>query len=439
MTLSNLRGTSFLIQIFIFNFFISSLYGSYVAVDEQNKKDLYSGEGPVCLGKNTWGPWEVCRFPDAVVDQTLNLCRKPVCVRDDLLQVQQQTWGVLYHNAQVECRSARMKKQHALVFELKYTQNTFFHFVCQVLMKIYVAMSELYMDANVHIVVLGNEHASWQINWLELITKNPVRTSTSSSSVIESQFPTQSYHCYKTVSVLRIDDWFDGGFHLLHLEWQPKFAISSFADFMHARAGSLSRTLQPSFDPLKVVYIWRDRDRSAQNRLNRLLVNQEDVIEALRRYRKIDLQVVKLQDLQPAEQLKTLENAGLLIGSHGAGMVNMVFLPRCAGVIEIFPQGTELLQHPANTFVNVAHISGKHYFPYISEERVDPGFETIDIRKMSTKVVVNDFIRLVRKVVDALSYRCGGREGDSPMFGLQTVPMGKGSMKFAEQIDDAKK
>jgi hypothetical protein len=114
----------------------------------------------------------------------------------------------------------------------------------------------------------------------------------------------------------------------------------------------------------------------------------------------------------------------------------MVFMPHCASIIEIFPYGTDLKQHPANTFVNVAHFSGKHYHPYISTKYIDPGFETVDIRKMTTQVELDDYMKFFRKIVDGFGVRC---ETETSMFGAQTVAMGRGSMKFAEQIDDAKK
>lgn len=105
-------------------------------------------------------------------------------------------------------------------------------------------------------------------------------------------------------------------------------------------------------------------------------------------------------------------------------------------VIEIFPGGAELKQHPSNTFVNVAHFSGHHYIPYISSRVVDPGFETIDIRKMTTDVPIEEFLRLFRRTVESFPHRC---ESGLPFFGTHSVKMERGSMKFAEQIDDARK
>jgi protein O-mannose beta-1,4-N-acetylglucosaminyltransferase len=309
---------------------------------------------------------------------------------------------------------------------MKYTHGTFFHFVAQVLIKLYVANSELYSNTSIYIIMAGKDYSKGHMEWLQLFSKHPVRS-------IES---VKLDECWSSVSVLNLDDWFHGAFHLLHLEWRPEYVLRSYADFMHLRSGTQKRTLIPNPKPLKVVYVWRDPDRSAPDRYNRKVNNQEELVDAMRKVPNVDMHLVRLEQLKPVEQLKMFEDAAIMVGAHGAGLVNMIYLPHCASVIEIFPYGTDLKQHPANTFVNVAHFSGKQYHPYVCTKYIDPGFETVDIRKMTTEVVLDDYIKFFRKIVEGFSTHC---EVDTPMLGSQTVQMGRGTMKFAEQIDDARK
>lgn len=109
-----------------------------------------------------------------------------------------------------------------------------------------------------------------------------------------------------------------------------------------------------------MVYIWRDQDRSAPDRLNRKVANQEELIEAMKRYssttitpsllfpsplslslpilsltgsnmifslpprvRKAEVEVIKLETLSPIEQLKIIENAAIMVGPHGAGWLSI--------------------------------------------------------------------------------------------------------------------
>ena len=51
-----------------------------------------------------------------------------------------------------------------------------------------------------------------------------------------------------------------------------------------------------------------------------------------------DVQVVDFGELSFAEQLQAVSNATLLAGISGSDLMNAVFLPRGAGMVEILPQ-----------------------------------------------------------------------------------------------------
>lgn len=50
-----------------------------------------------------------------------------------------------------------------------------------------------------------------------------------------------------------------------------------------------------------------------------------------------DVRIVDTAELTPAEQVRTLHATDLLVAQHGAGLANMVWLPRTAAVIELLP------------------------------------------------------------------------------------------------------
>eukprot|EP00009_Paramoeba_aestuarina_P014307 CAMPEP_0201530006 /NCGR_PEP_ID=MMETSP0161_2-20130828/43452_1 /ASSEMBLY_ACC=CAM_ASM_000251 /TAXON_ID=180227 /ORGANISM="Neoparamoeba aestuarina, Strain SoJaBio B1-5/56/2" /LENGTH=270 /DNA_ID=CAMNT_0047932115 /DNA_START=196 /DNA_END=1005 /DNA_ORIENTATION=- len=242
---------------------------------------------------------------------------------------------------------------------------------------------------------------------------------------------------YESVSVVRFSDWFDDGFFILHLQYRPHFFLSAYADFLHVRTGTRKRTLIPEVRPkLKVVYIWREPDVSAPNRFARQVVNQQQFIDVMGRMENVDFNVIRGETKSPKNQLQMMEDAGILISVHGAGLANMLFLPKCAAIIELFPANSNLSQHPANTFPNLAHMSGKIYFPYISShdyKTTPPTSHLVDIRRRSTFVVIDEFLELFKRVKTAVELGC---EGETPAWGVESVRMNWGSNKFAEEIDE---
>jgi len=55
----------------------------------------------------------------------------------------------------------------------------------------------------------------------------------------------------------------------------------------------------------------------------------------------VPVRVVSFENMSLAEQISAARNTLLLIAPHGAGTVNMMFMPKGGGVIELFPKGYE--------------------------------------------------------------------------------------------------
>lgn len=87
---------------------------------------------------------------------------------------------------------------------------------------------------------------------------------------------------------------------------------------------SLDLKIKHSFSP-KVVYYFR------KNR-NRRVVNDAEIISALQ---GLDVFCTDFDSLSYLEAFALLRETKLLIGIHGGGLVNMIFMPRESSIIEI--------------------------------------------------------------------------------------------------------
>lgn len=84
-----------------------------------------------------------------------------------------------------------------------------------------------------------------------------------------------------------------------------------------------------------------DADKSVSERLyvsrskadRRRVINEAELIPVLKKY---GFEVVHFEDLSWEEQAKKCVNAKYLIGPHGAGLVNMIFLERESIIFELF-------------------------------------------------------------------------------------------------------
>jgi len=70
---------------------------------------------------------------------------------------------------------------------------------------------------------------------------------------------------------------------------------------------------------------------------DRLIVNEDELVARLRALPGVDVTVVQLESFSYAEQLALLARTDVLVGAHGSGLANLMFLPRKAGLVEIFP------------------------------------------------------------------------------------------------------
>lgn len=113
------------------------------------------------------------------------------------------------------------------------------------------------------------------------------------------------------------------------------------------------------------LYIAR-RPRDPRN-----VVNEAEVMQALRTW---NFEKFYLEDLNMQQQVELFQQAGFVIGPHGAGLVNTVFCKPGTRVLEI---GTPA--RPSALFYYIAHNRDLHYCNYYGEAIRQHGDES-DIR-----------------------------------------------------------
>lgn len=102
------------------------------------------------------------------------------------------------------------------------------------------------------------------------------------------------------------------------------------------------------------------RKQTESRRLN----NVTELVVALKA-RRYDVSIVTFGDLTFKQQHEEVQDAAVLVGVTGSDLVNLVFLPQVATIIEIFPmaQGVQVL---TPELWHLAQMSGKHHLKYVS-------------------------------------------------------------------------
>lgn len=113
-----------------------------------------------------------------------------------------------------------------------------------------------------------------------------------------------------------------------------------------------------SADPKRIVVAQR------RNTESRRMNNVSDLLVALMD-RGFNATVVTFGDLSFADQLHAVSDAAVLVGVTGSDLVNLVFLPSNAAVVEVFPvvQGQQVF---TPELWHLAQMTGKQHLKYVS-------------------------------------------------------------------------
>jgi hypothetical protein len=85
-----------------------------------------------------------------------------------------------------------------------------------------------------------------------------------------------------------------------------------------------------------IIFIRRKFDRD--NLYNRGITNEEELIDELKKEHGGNVIDVYLEDLPFQEQVKLMRGCKLLIGCHGAGLANLLWMNSGASILELFPE-----------------------------------------------------------------------------------------------------
>jgi len=111
----------------------------------------------------------------------------------------------------------------------------------------------------------------------------------------------------------------------------------------------------------------------------RSLPNFQELADAL--VNKVPLHLFEGEHLPPLEQLRAMSETSTLIGQHGAGLANMVWMPPGGVVIEILPTTVGLSQR--GLFRALARTCGHRYLAISQANNHSP----VDVAQVLGKVV----------------------------------------------------
>lgn len=135
--------------------------------------------------------------------------------------------------------------------------------------------------------------------------------------------------------------------------------------------------------------------RNYQGRkLGRLWLNEDQVLNRMRQmWPEIQIRSIDFTLLTMVEQIKYMRETDIVIGMHGAGMVNVLWLPTNSFVVEIFPR-----KKKRSGFRNICFYTGCHHEEYRDGQdhgrKISRQHKTIDpdewIVFLREKLIFND-------------------------------------------------
>jgi Glycosyltransferase 61 len=115
------------------------------------------------------------------------------------------------------------------------------------------------------------------------------------------------------------------------------------------------------------------------------LVNQAEMLAILNETGLEYRFVPQYHMMNFSEQVKTSASTGIFISVHGAALMNSVFLPQNAAVIEIFPPLMKV-----TVYRNLANLMGLHYFPIYSRKLLSKEQERLYPDSTGPKIFQSD-------------------------------------------------
>lgn len=163
----------------------------------------------------------------------------------------------------------------------------------------------------------------------------------------------------------------------------------------------------PLYPPRKITIL--DRQSNGQNRM---IFNKTEFIQLLNATGLPYQFVPNMGHLKFHEQVTLMAGTGILIAPHGAALMNTMFLPAHAVVIEMFPYLMKKL-----TYRYLASMLDLHYYPYYSWELISPNRTDIyGVQLMNNYYFWNNCIaKNVSSYEGLLYHACNGASKSYPI------------------------
>lgn len=120
------------------------------------------------------------------------------------------------------------------------------------------------------------------------------------------------------------------------------------------KAFNLYDVKPPSVPSLTLIL----RERTNEKNIGRVLDNKSEVINTIKKCTLCDTKIVDLAGMSYYDQIKIIRSTNVLIGVHGAGLMNIIFAAEEAVLVEIHPHYRQ-----DRHFRVASRMSGKVYMP----------------------------------------------------------------------------
>ena len=179
-------------------------------------------------------------------------------------------------------------------------------------------------------------------------------------------------------------------------------AVSFLEEFRHfflSKYG-VQTDYEAHCDKLNVVLLWRHdylaHPRNPTGKVSRKIKNEEELLEKIMLvFQGHNVQGLQLDLFPMRKQLDIIAHTDILIGMHGAGLSHTMFLPRHAGLIEMYPLYYSSENRHFRKMAEWRHIH------YLSWEHLEP---ERDFNDEYTLVDVNEIARYAQQMFKSI---CG--------------------------------
>jgi len=216
--------------------------------------------------------------------------------------------------------------------------ENYFHFMCDILPKIWLAKSIINLDQIDYFLV--NKKIDWQVNIFELLGINSKKI-----------LPADKNRHIKVKNIQSVTHpWYLEGYIQEQVYNIPSWIIYELRKYFLKK--------KKSNEKLKIFI-----DRSSSKFNHCKIMNNSELINFLE---KRHFQIVKPEKLSLNDQVDIFNNAQIIVGGHGAGLTNIIFCEKNTNIIEFIPSS-----HPSQKCERISKILNLNYFRFITKDTKD--------------------------------------------------------------------